>query len=148
MYCRKCGKEIPAGAAFCQECGTPANDKPAVRHSGLVCPKCGSTNVEVQLHQEETGSMTKTKTKYKIKEKGHGIIWKIFFFPFYLISIPIKILFDILVWVFFWPIKLVKALNRKKKYIGDSSSVSKTTNSVAYRSVCLCKDCGHNWQKK
>lgn len=140
MYCRKCGKEIPDGSAFCPECGTPANDKPAVRHSGLVCPKCGSVNVDIQLHQEEKGSRTVTKTKSTYKEKRHGLFWWMFIGWWWWII-------DLMLWICFFPFKFIAAITKKRKFKGTSSSVSKTRNSIAYRSMCLCKNCGYNWEK-
>lgn len=33
MNCSRCGKEIPAGLAFCSECGTPVSNVPAQTQS-------------------------------------------------------------------------------------------------------------------
>ncbi len=41
----------------------------------MVCPKCGSENVDVNVQQENNGSTTISKTKSKYKEKGHGCLW-------------------------------------------------------------------------
>lgn len=138
MYCNNCGKEIPNGSTFCPECGKETS-KPAA--SGLVCPKCGSTNIDVQLHQEETGSQTVTKTKSKYKEKGHGLLWWIFIGTWWWFV-------DLILWICFFPLKLIHAITKKKKYKGSSTSVESTSRNVTYKTMCLCKSCGHNWEKK
>ena len=138
MYCTNCRKEIPDGSTFCPECGKETS-KPAA--SGLVCPKCGSNNIDIQLHQEETGSQTTTKTKSKYKETGHGLIWWICIGSWWWII-------DLTLWICFFPIKLVTSLTKKKKYKGQSTSVASTTKTVSYKSICLCKNCGYNWEKK
>ena len=39
----------------------------------MTCPKCGSTNVQMQTFQEQRqGSRTKTKFRFKAGEKRHG----------------------------------------------------------------------------
>lgn len=38
MFCQKCGKEIPDGAAFCGECGTKAGGDPQLK----FCKHCGA----------------------------------------------------------------------------------------------------------
>ena len=77
MYCKNCGKEIPEDARFCPQCGTPQdvatdnvqNDAPeqnapapppasadiprnaegaAPHGQGIVCPKCGSTDLKIE----------------------------------------------------------------------------------------------------
>ena len=30
MYCRQCGKEIPAGARFCTSCGAPQDSETTI----------------------------------------------------------------------------------------------------------------------
>lgn len=41
----------------------------------MMCPKCGSENVEVSVFQENSGSTTISKTTSKYKQKGHGCLW-------------------------------------------------------------------------
>lgn len=108
--------------------------------AGLFCPKCGSNNVDVQLHQEDLGETTVTKTKSKYKQTGHGILWWIFVGSWWW-------MIDLMLWVCFFPIKLIRAVTKKKKYKGTSRSVSNTTRNVEYRTMCLCKNCGYNWKK-
>ena len=106
----------------------------------LVCPKCGSRNVETQLYQEETSAKAITKTTSKYKQKGHGIIWWICIGSWWWIV-------DLMLWLCFFPIKLVLAITKKKKYVGKGTSVTSTARDVTYRTVCLCKNCGYNWKK-
>ena len=44
----------------------------------MTCPKCGSTNVQMQTFQEQQGSRTKTKFRFKAGEKRHGFFWWLF----------------------------------------------------------------------
>ena len=37
MYCRKCEKELPDGAAYCPRCGTPVNGIPAAQEPPSPC---------------------------------------------------------------------------------------------------------------
>lgn len=135
MYCSSCGKQIPDGAAFCPGCGQKVAAK-----SGIACPKCGSHNVDVQLHQEETGSQTVTTTKSKYKQVGHGCLWWMFIGWWWWMV-------DLCLWICFFPFKLIYTLTKKKKYKGHSASVTATSNTIAYKTVCLCKDCGYHWEK-
>lgn len=109
----------------------------------LCCPKCGSTNIDVQMVQENLGSTTKTKTKSKYKEKGHGIIWWIFIGWWWWIV-------DLFLWIFlFFPrliMRLFAAPFKKKRYKGESTSTTTTANKIRYKKVCLCKECGHDWK--
>lgn len=148
MYCKKCGKEIDGGDKFCPNCGEiveglyqvtpdaiPRKNKHAAR-----CPKCGSTNVDIQIHQEQNGGSTVTKTKTKIKQKGHGFFWWLLIGWWWWII-------DLALWTFLFPVRFLIQLFKKKKYVGDNTSVSKTNNRVRYKTVCLCKTCGHHWEK-
>ena len=40
ITCPKCGFQNPAGAKFCQNCGSPLQQQP----QGIKCPKCGTVN--------------------------------------------------------------------------------------------------------
>jgi uncharacterized membrane protein len=46
MYCKKCGKEIPAGAGFCPSCGTPSSDGSL---SGPIKSTKSSTGLETNV---------------------------------------------------------------------------------------------------
>lgn len=82
MQCPKCGTEVQ-NAQVCPNCGTPLTyqnsafnatqaagfapqnsqpyySQPQPPQSGIVCPKCGSTNVVVQAVTQTTGN-SKTK---------------------------------------------------------------------------------------
>lgn len=112
--------------------------------SKIVCPKCGGTHVDVQVFQEDKGSVTKTKTKSKYKEKGHGIIWWLFIGWWWWIV-------DLCAWVFFFfprlILRLFSAPFKKKKYAGQSTSTSTMKTNIAYRQIFVCKDCGNFWEK-
>lgn len=155
MFCDQCGKEIKEGHSFCTNCGAPARwdfvNKPTSapapeqstaqsRPSGMTCPKCGSHNVEVSVVQENLGSKTVTKTKSKYKEKGHGCMWWLLIGSWWWII-------DLFLWVFVFPIRFLIQLFKKKKYVGDANTVSNTSNKIKYKSVRLCKNCGHHWER-
>lgn len=103
-----------------------------------ICPRCGSDNVEIKMYKENLGSQTITTSKSKYKEKGHGLIWWLFIGSWWWII-------DLCMWLCFFPLRLIMQLFKKKKYVGKSTSVSTTMHNVDYRSMCLCKDCGYNW---
>lgn len=105
----------------------------------MICPNCGSNAVTVQPYQEQKGSKTVTKTKSKYKEKGHGCLWWLFIGWWWWIV-------DLFLWIFAFPIRLITALFRKKKYVGKSKAVSVTKNKVSYTTLCVCQDCGHVWK--
>lgn len=105
----------------------------------MTCPKCGSANVDVQLLQENQGSTTLTKTKSKYKEKGHSCLWWICIGWWWWFV-------DAVLWLCFFVPRLLIKIFKKKKYTGESTSASTTKNKIAYKSVCLCKDCGHHWE--
>lgn len=105
----------------------------------MFCPKCGSTDVDVQLHQENIGGRTITKTKSKYKQKGHGCLWWLVIGWWWWIV-------DLFLWVFMFPIRLIAQLFKKKKYVGNSTSVSSTKNKVQYKTIYLCKACGYHWE--
>lgn len=144
MFCKQCGVELPEGAAFCTSCGTNQSDsviqtKAEMPVPGKVCPKCGSTDVEIQMHQETTGSTTVTKSKSKYKEKGHGCLWWLCIGWWWWII-------DLCLWICAFIPRLLVKVFKKKKYKGKSTSVAHTENHVVYKSVCLCKNCGNHWE--
>lgn len=103
-----------------------------------ICPRCGSDNIEIKMYKENLGSQTITTSKSKYKEKGHGLLWWLFIGSWWWII-------DLCMWICFFPLRLIMQLFKKKKYVGKSTSVSTTMHNVEYRSMCLCKDCGYNW---
>ena len=92
----------------------------------MVCPKCGSTNVNVQ--QLETGSVGTSKTTITKRRKGLlywlFVGWWIWIFKIFLL--PFKILFG------------------SKKKIGSATTISGTKNIFTTRAVC--QECGHAWK--
>ena len=110
----------------------------------MTCPKCGSSNVNVNTFQEDRGSVTTAKTKSKYREQGHGCLWWLIIGWWWWIV-------DLLLWIFlFFPrliLRLFTAPFKKKKYKGKSSTVSTTVNNVVYKTICTCQNCGHAWSK-
>lgn len=139
MYCRKCGNEIEASAAFCSHCGEKIVAR-EINKSQILCPYCGSGNVDVNIHKEEGNSRSVTKTKSKYKEKGHGCIW-------WLTIGWWGWIVDLFMWIFAFPIRFLIQLFKKKKYKGKATSVTTTMHETVYKSVFLCKNCGHHWEK-
>ena len=67
MKCQNCGTEFEGN--FCTNCGFPAAGPTAVQRApiggaGLVCKKCGSSSISVQVVNE-----------VKLKNKRHGCAW-------------------------------------------------------------------------
>ena len=107
----------------------------------IVCPQCGSTNVRVEVQQENQGSVTTQKTKSKYKEdRRHGCLWWFFIGSWWWII-------DLFIWIFAFIPRLLIHVGRKKKYTSTSTSVAKTKNIITYKTVCVCQNCGHNWVK-
>lgn len=111
----------------------------------MICPKCNSDNVKVDTFQEQTGSITITKTKSKYKEKGHGILWWLCIGCWWWIV-------DFCLWIYFFIPRLIARLfsapYKKKKYSGKSTSVSKTSNQIQYKTICVCQNCGYRWDSE
>lgn len=139
MYCRKCGKEIDEQATFCSHCGERQTSE-AQPMSGIRCPRCGNHNVDVQLQQENLGGQTVTQTKSKYKQTGHGCLWWLLIGWWWW-------MIDLCLWIFLFPFRLIAQLCKRKKYVGSATSVSSTHNDVKYRTVYLCKTCGHHWEE-
>ena len=109
----------------------------------LTCPECGSTNIEASLMQENHGATTVTKSKTKTKSwKGHGCLWWILIGWWW-------IFVDAFIWVAVFPLRLVIELLRRKKTKSksDTTTVSEEVAHIEYKTVCLCRNCGHHWTK-
>lgn len=104
----------------------------------MNCPRCDSTSIDIQVFQENQGSVTTSTTKSKYKEKGHGYLWWIFIGSWWW-------MIDLMLWVFLFIPRLVLQLFKKKKYTGKSSTISTSQNVIVYRRICTCKNCGHSW---
>jgi hypothetical protein len=78
----------------------------------MICPKCGSSNVNVQVVNEQ-----------QIKDKHHGILWWIFIGCWW---VPIKWM------VFTLPALIIKIFKPKKK---------KIKNTVKSQAVCQTCGC-------
>ncbi len=117
--------------------------QPADRTAGRIlrCPNCGSDNISIETFQENLGTTTVSNEKFKFREKGHGIIWWLLIGWWWWII-------DLSFWVFFFPVRLVIQLFKKKKYKGKSSTVSQSVNEVVYKKMFTCHNCGNNWSEE
>lgn len=106
----------------------------------LQCPKCGGTHIEMQVVQEDHGSVTTTKTKSKYKEKRHGLLWWGFIGWWWWII-------DLFLWIFAFFPRVLLHIGRRKKYKGESTSKTITKNNIKYRRMFTCQDCGHFWSR-
>lgn len=113
-----------------------AQSAPAI----LTCPICGSGNVKLQLFQEDAGSTTVSKTKSVYKEKKHGLLWWLLIGWWWWII-------DLILWICFFPVKLILSIIRKKKIKGKATTVSQSVKQMNYKTICLCNNCGHSWQR-
>lgn len=124
----------------------PAQPGPVVSRSngvkqGIVCQRCGSNNVNVQVISENLGGTTITKTKGTMKEKGHGLFWWLFIGWWW------KII-DLCIWFFAFFPRLIIAIvfPKKKKYKTESITVAKTSNKIVHTKICTCQNCGNSWK--
>lgn len=105
----------------------------------ITCPECGSSNIDIQVFQENNGSKTITKTKSKYKEKRHGCLWWLCMGWWWWIV-------DLAIWIFFFIPRVLLSIARKRNYKGKSKSTSKTVNDIDYKSIGVCMSCGHHWE--
>lgn len=113
----------------------PISEKP----KGVICPACGSYDVEIKLMQENLGSTTIIKTKGKTKS-GHGCLWWCVIGWWW-------IFIDAFIWVFAFPVRLVIQLFSRKKSTTKSKTISQELTNIEYKTMCLCRECGHHWAK-
>lgn len=104
----------------------------------IFCPACRSNNVSVQVVQENQGSVTNTKTNATYKRKGHGFLWWLFIGWWWWIV-------DLLMWVYFFWLRLIVAIVKLRKYTKTETSTSFTNNNITYRKICTCQNCGKAW---
>lgn len=111
--------------------------------SKLTCPSCGSADIEMKLMQENLGSTVVTTTKTKSKTKtGHGCLWWIIIGWWWWIV-------DLFIWIFAFVPRLLIQIFKPKKARTKSSTTTATQEiaNIEYKTVCMCRDCGHHWQK-
>ena len=106
MYCTNCGQYLPDDSRFCYDCGalqqpaaTPRQVAPIQNqaHSGITCPRCHSTNVNVQVINQ-----------VQLQNVHHGCAWWLFVGWWW---IPVK-------WIFFTvPALIIKLFKPKKQRI-------------------------------
>lgn len=160
VFCTACGTKVDRKANFCPACGTRTGgsynnvhnvSKPTISKSvpplppvngsfQIACPKCGSTNIDIQMIQENLGSRTVTETKSKYREKRHGCLWALAIGWWWWIV-------DLMLWICFFPIRFLIQLFKKRDYTGNSKSVSSTESIISRKTICLCKNCGNHWIK-
>lgn len=107
----------------------------------LVCPNCSSDDIAIETFQENLGTTTVSNQKFKFKQTGHGIIWWLLIGWWWWI-------FDLMLWLCFFPFRLVAQLFKKKKYKGKATTVSQSVNEVVYKKMFTCRACGHSWMQK
>ena len=142
-FCQHCGVKIPKDSTTCPSCGKTVENRAEKKIGAsyeVSCPKCGSTNVTTQLFQENAGTTTVANTKSKYKQAGHGLLWWLFIGWWWWMV-------DLFLWVFAFPFRLVLQLFKKKKYKGNATTISQSTNIIRYNTMCLCGDCGNSWVK-
>ena len=105
----------------------------------MKCPKCGSTNIQVQTFQEQQESNEKTKFHFKVTEKRHGLFWWLFIGWWWWMV-------ELLLWICCFSFMLISKLCRRKKYKGNGTAVSKTRNKIGYATLFTCMDCGKQWK--
>lgn len=84
MFCKQCGKEIPADAKKCPECGALQGNAKFCQHCGeaidvdcVVCPKCGKQVGQIKSEQPQvvinnSNSSVNTNTNTNIVGGGMG----------------------------------------------------------------------------
>lgn len=103
------------------------------------CPKCGSSNIDMQIYQENLGGTTVTHTSSIYKQKGHGCLWWLFIGWWWW-------MIDLFLWICFFFPRLLIQIFKKKKYVGSATSVANATNNIKYKTIVLCKNCGNHWE--
>lgn len=68
MYCKNCGKEIPAGAKFCMQCGTPVEDVPEPVQTAPVEPAATQPEPVKETPQPEATAEQVTKERPSFDE--------------------------------------------------------------------------------
>ena len=110
----------------------------------ISCPECGSSDIEMKVMQENQGStvITKSKTKGTTKS-GHGCLWWIFIGWWWWMV-------DLFIWMFaFLPRLLIQIFKGKKtRSKSKTTSVSQEVTHIEYKTICMCRACGHHWKKQ
>ena len=113
-YCSNCGQQLNENATFCTKCGSKTisnsnNNTEQNINNDMMCPKCHSNNINVQV-----------VTSTKIKNKHHSI-WYWIFIGWWL---------EILLWLFLTIPRLLVALfgHKKQKVIQKNYSIAVCQN--------------------
>ena len=139
MFCRYCGKEIPEDSRFCKNCGSTLDNSSPVQceQPGIMCPKCNSSNVTIQLNQENRGAKTITKTTVKVRKSRHGCLWWLFIGWWWW-------MIDLMIWLIAFAPRLIYEITKKRK-IAFAKSKSFTKNNIQYKKHYVCQNCGYTW---
>ncbi|MBR6115772.1 MAG: hypothetical protein IKQ10_11460 [Oscillospiraceae bacterium] len=108
------------------------------QRKALSCPQCGSDDIAIDTFQENLGSTTVSNQTFKFKQRGHGLIWWLFIGCWWW-------MIDLMLWICFFPFRLLAQLFKKKKYKGRATTVSQSINEVAYKKIYTCRSCGNSW---
>lgn len=109
-----------------------------VQKKALSCPNCGSDDISIETFQENLGTSTVSSQKFKFKQAGHGILWWLFIGWWWWII-------DLIIWICFFPFRLLAQIFKKKKYKGKATTISQSINEVVYKKVFTCRACGNSW---
>ena len=104
----------------------------------MICPSCGSDSISVDTFQESLGTTTVSNDKFKFKQKGHGCLWWLFIGWWWWII-------DLVLWICFFPFRLIIQLLKKKKYKGTAKTVSQSINEKKKKKIFTCHSCGYSW---
>lgn len=104
----------------------------------MFCPSCGSEDIYIQTVQENLGGEVNTVTRGKVKQKGHGCLyWVLIGWWWWII--------DAVIWIVAFPFRLAFGLLKKKKYKYSEKTTTVQNNTIQYRNICTCQNCGNTW---
>jgi len=117
-----------------------SQDQPIDRmqKKALSCPNCGADDISIETFQENLGTTTVSSQKFKFKQKGHGLLWWLFVGWWWW-------MIDLILWLCFFPFRLLAQIFKKKKYKGKATTVSQSVNEVVYKKIYTCRSCGNSW---
>lgn len=130
IICKQCGAENTDDTKFCKDCGAnlaPVQQTPDVQK--LRCPKCGSTDVQTKMFQENKGSTTIGIGMGGKQKKSHGCLYWCTIGWF--------------IWLMKWTIGFIPALIGKIRHSGVG--VAKSKNQIDYKTVHICQHCGNTF---
>lgn len=129
VFCKQCGREIPADANVCPYCGASI----AAVHTetpGAVCPRCGSANILFQREQSASVGVGTNTVVVQSKEKRGCFYWLFIGWWWR----PVRFI------LYGW----IKALFSRRRRSGVNVHANKAFNHT----VAVCQSCGHSWKVK